>query len=71
MSVKFSTQIDADVLKDIKLIAQKDGRKIGSLVTEALADYVEKKNSITVRENVLKAYQKGADKYRDTLKSLA
>ncbi len=40
--VKFATQIDKDVLQDLKQFAKQTDRNISSVVTEAVADYLQK-----------------------------
>ena len=39
---KFSTQVDAEILKDVREIARIEGRKLQSIVDEALSDVVAK-----------------------------
>jgi hypothetical protein len=39
---KFSTQVDVETLKDVREIARIEGRKLQSLVDEALSDVVAK-----------------------------
>jgi hypothetical protein len=39
---KFSTQVDVEILKDVREIARIEGRKLQSLVDEALSDVVAK-----------------------------
>lgn len=40
--VKFATQIDEEVLKDLKQFAKQTDRNISNVVTEAVAEYLQK-----------------------------
>ena len=39
---KFSTQVDAKVLKEVKLHAEESGKSISHIVSDALADYLDR-----------------------------
>lgn len=39
---KFATQIDPDVLKDLKTFAKQTDRSISGVVTEAVKDYISR-----------------------------
>ncbi len=39
---KFATQLDEEVLKDLKTFAERSQRSISSVVNEAVAEYISK-----------------------------
>jgi hypothetical protein len=40
--IKFASQVDAKVLRDLRAYAEQNNRSISSVVTEALAEYLAK-----------------------------
>jgi predicted transcriptional regulator len=40
--IKFASQVDAKVLRDLRAYAEQNDRSISSVVTEALAEYLAK-----------------------------
>ena len=42
---KFATQVNSEILSEIRRIAEKEGRQLQALVDEALADLIEKRKS--------------------------
>ena len=56
---KFSTQVDAETLKDVREIARIEGRKLQSLVDEALSDVVAKHRNARrgVQPHAIAAYR--------------
>lgn len=69
--VKFATQADPDVLENLKAIAASEGRRIQSLVDEALRDYIERKRGNFPRKHVMQALQTSMAQYDDLYKELA
>lgn len=55
--VKFSTQIEADLLNDTRAIAEREGRLLQSVIEEALRDLVEKRRNAAARPHVMAHYQ--------------
>ena len=68
---KFATQVDPDVLADIRKLAQQEGRQLQALVEEALADLLEKRRNPRPRPNVMAAYQASHERYGSLYKKLA
>jgi len=68
---KFATQVDPDVLADIRKLAQQEGRQLQALVEEALADLIEKRRNSRPRTNVMAAYQASHERYGSLYKKLA
>ena len=54
---KFATQVDADLLHDVRVLAKEEGRQLQALVDEALADLVAKHRDGKARPPVMNAYQ--------------
>ncbi len=68
---KFATQVDPDVLADIRKLAQQEGRQLQTLVEEALSDLIEKRRNLRPRPNVMAAYQASHERYGSLYKKLA
>ncbi|MGH6987412.1 MAG: hypothetical protein ACRED9_11315 [Caulobacteraceae bacterium] len=68
---KFATQVDSEVLAEVRSLAQTEGRQLQSLVEEALADLVEKRRQSRPRSHVMAAYQRSHDLYADLYAKLA
>jgi hypothetical protein len=68
---KFATQVDTDILKAVRAIAQEEGRQIQALVEEALSDLVEKRRKARPRPHVMAAYQASHEKFGSLYKKLA
>ena len=68
---KFATQVDQEILEDVRQIAKESGRQIQSLMDEALRDLVEKHRRTRSREHVLAAYRASHDRFGPLYKKLA
>lgn len=68
---KFATQINADVLVQVRELAKNEGRQIQALVDEALFDLVEKHRKSRSRAHVMAAYQASHGRYSDLYEKLA
>jgi hypothetical protein len=68
---KFVMQIDARTLAAVRRIAENEGRRIQSLVEEALVDLLEKRRSEPPRSHVMSAYRRSRDRYGELYKKLA
>ena len=68
---KFATQVNAEILAAIRMIAEKEGRQLQALVDEALADLIEKRKQARPRPHVMAAYLASHDKYDELYKKLA
>jgi hypothetical protein len=69
--VKFSSQLDEELLNNIKNLAQKEGKQLQSLLNEAVFDLINKYNETSVRENVLEISRKNRTKFNNVFKELA
>lgn len=65
---KFATQIDEKVLKDLKSYVNETDRSISSVVTEAVAEYLQRSK---VRPAFRKAMDEVLDDHQELLKRLA
>ena len=65
---KFATQIDEKVLKDLKSYANETDRSISSVVTEAVAEYLQRSK---LRPAFRKAMDEVLDDHKELLKRLA
>ena len=68
---KFATQIDRELLVALKDKAQSEGRKIQSVVEDALRNHLEGQDSQTPRRAVMEAYQSSHEKFSELYKKLA
>lgn len=68
---KFATQVDADVLGELRELARAEGRQIQALVDEALADLIEKRKLGKPRRQVMDAYLSSHGRYADLYRKLA
>jgi hypothetical protein len=68
---KFATQVNAELLVEVRRIAEREGRQLQSLVDEALADLVEKRKQERPRAHVIGAYQRSHDTFAELYKKLA
>ena len=68
---KFATQVDSDLLRDVRVLAKEEGRQLQALVDEALADLVEKHRSGKARPHVMNAYQASHARFGPLYKKLA
>lgn len=53
--VKFASQADAEVLAQLRALAEADGRQLQALIDEALRDYLDKRRSGRARPKVMEA----------------
>jgi len=68
---KFATQVNAEILRSVREIAQNEGRQLQALIDEALADLIEKKKQSRPRAHVMAAYQASHEKFAPLYKKLA
>lgn len=68
---KFATQVNAEILADMRELAQNEGRQIQYLVEEALADLLAKRQQEQSRPDIMAAYQASHDRYAPLYKKLA
>ena len=53
---KFATQVNSEILKAARAVAEKEGRELQGLVEEAFADLLEKRKKAAPRTHVRGAY---------------
>jgi hypothetical protein len=68
---KFATQVNTDILKAVRELAEKEGRQLQALMDEAHADLIEKHKQTRPRSHVMGAYLASHDKYGPLYKKLA
>jgi len=68
---KFATQVNSKILRDVRALADEEGRQLQALVDEALADLIEKHKNTKPRSHVMGAYLASHEKYRPLYKKLA
>ena len=69
--VKFTTQVNSEILSSIRAIAEQEGRQLQALVEEALAGLIEKRKQARPRPQVMSPYLASHDKYGELYKKLA
>jgi hypothetical protein len=68
---KFATQVNSKILRDVRALAEEEGRQLQALVDEALADLIEKHKNAKPRSHVMGAYLASHEKYGPLYKKLA
>jgi hypothetical protein len=68
---KFATQVNSKILRDVRALADEEGRQLQALVDEALADLIEKHKNVKPRSHVVGAYLASHEKYGPLYKKLA
>lgn len=68
---KFATQVDAELLAEVRALARSEGRQIQALVDEALADLLEKRRQGKPRRHVMAAYAASHRQFGALYKKLA
>ena len=68
---KFATQVNSKILRDLRALADEEGRQLQALVDEALADLIEKHRNARPRPHVMGAYLASHEKYGPLYKKLA
>lgn len=70
-NVKFTTQVNNELLASVKTLAKQEGRQIQSLVNEAFADLIDKRKNMTARPHVMSAYMSSHNTYASVYEKLA
>lgn len=68
---KFATQVNSKILRDVRALADEEGRQLQALVDEALADLIEKHKNAQPRAHVMGAYLASHEKYGPLYRKLA
>ena len=71
MREKFATQVNSEILSNVRKLADKEGRQLQSLVDEAFSDLIEKRKRTAPRAHVMGAYLASHEKYGPLYKKLA
>jgi len=68
---KFATQMDADLLRQLREYAKSEGRQIQSILEEAVIKLLQDRQGYKMRSDVMSAYQESLDRYSDLYEALA
>lgn len=68
---KFATQVDEDLLAELRALAASEGRQVQHLVDEALTDLVEKKKGTRARAHVMATYDQSHERFKNLYEKLA
>lgn len=74
MREKFATQIDAQLLKAVRDLAEIEGRKIQSIVEEALRRHLTEpkvRHGVAARAHVQRAFEESVERYSGLYDRLA
>ncbi len=71
MKQKFSSQLDADLLADVRAISKEEGRQLQSVIDEALTEWVERKRGLRPRSEVLAHLKDSMARNRSLYRRLA
>ena len=67
---KFATQVNSKILSAVRMIAEKEGRQLQSLVEEAFVDLIDKRKNIKARPHIMDAYRASHERYGPLYKKL-
>lgn len=68
---RLEAEVDADLIGAVREIAREQGRDVGSVVDEALADLVVKTRAGKPRPEVMALHEEAIARYHDVFKKLA
>jgi len=68
---KFATQVNSDLLENLRKLADEEGRQIQALVEEALETLIEERRQGKARSHVVGAYQKSHARFSSLYEKLA
>lgn len=68
---KFSSQANPEILNAIKELAHREGRKMHSILDEALSDYLVKKGVLKPRANVMDHFAQSLKEFDALYQKLA
>ncbi|CCJ05914.1 hypothetical protein [Methylocystis sp. SC2] len=71
MREKFATQVDSDLLAEIRKIAKDEGRQLQSVIEDALRAHVEERSKAKPRRHVMEAYRTSLSRYDALYEKLA
>jgi len=61
---KFASQIDSDLLEQLRSVARGEGRHLQSLLEDAIRDYLERREASTPRDGVLAHFRASLERNR-------
>ena len=68
---KFATQMDRELLSDLRTLAKQEGRQIQALLEEAVIALLEDRRGDGARPHVMTAYRKSHTHYASVYEKLA
>jgi len=68
---KFATQVDSELLANVRALAKSEGRQLQTLVEEALAGLIEQRRQTSARPHVMSAYQASHQRFASLYEKLA
>lgn len=68
--VKFATQVDEQVLAELRQLAHASGRKVQALVGDALATYLANSQQGMMRPEIMASLRQGQVDFGDVYKAL-
>jgi len=68
---KFATQLDKELLSELRGLAKQEGRQIQALVEEAVSGLIEERRTGKPRDHVMRAYQRSHGPFGELYKKLA
>ena len=69
--VKFSTQMDSELLKELKYLAHSEGRQIQAVLEEAVEQYVAEPKGYKMHPVIKKAYARSIERFDPLYEKLA
>jgi len=67
---KFSSQASPEVLNELRMIAELEGRQFQSVLDEAFREYIERHNKQRPRQNVLVKFAKSLKEFDEWYREL-
>lgn len=71
MKQKFSSQLDADLLTEVRAISEEEGRQFQAVLQEALTEWVGRKRGLKPRTEVLIHLKDSIARNREAYRRLA
>jgi len=68
---KFATQMDTELLRQLRAYARSEGRQIQSILEEAVTKFLKEQQGYRMRPDVAAAYKESLDRYSELYKALA
>ncbi len=68
---KFSSQAAPEILAELRLIAEREGRQFQAVLDEALRDYIDRRQTQRPRRHVMAAFAASLDEFDALYRDLA